>query len=434
MEIDKNMKTAIVIGAGARGKRYSEIANELCKAGQNSFRVVAVAEPIDERRNFVGDMFDVPEQKRYNSWECLLDEPKSADIVIIATQDRDHIAPTLAAIDKGYDILLEKPMGATPEECVKIAHAARERGVLVLVCHVLRFTKFFCGLKSIIDSGAIGDIVHIQHAECVGNLHQSHSFVRGNWKNSDESAPMILAKSCHDMDILSYLIGRECKRIHSFGSLTYFTRENAPVDAPEYCIDGCPHADECFYYAPKLYLETFQRDGFPTALTKNWNPTDEELISALRTTEYGKCVFKCSNNVVDHQTVNLEYEGGVTANFTMCAFNKGSRNIRIMGTRGEIIANMNEDFYTVYDFKTLKYNKINITDAVTDDSINGGHGGGDGGIIRALVARLSGDTSDKSICSIEETCRNHLISFAAEKSRISGEVVDFNSYVTELGL
>ena len=418
------MKSAIVIGAGARGTRYSEMMKSL----GTDMKVIAVAEPIENRRDYLGDMFDVPDQMRHKSWEELLSMPKFADFVIIATQDRDHIAPAMAAIEKGYDLLLEKPMGATAEECVRIARAAEERGVLVLVCHVLRFTKFFRGLKSIIKSGRIGEVVHIQHAECVGNLHQSHSFVRGNWKNSDESAPMILAKSCHDMDILSYLIGRECKRVHSFGSLTYFRSENAPSDAPDFCIDGCPHKDECFYYAPRLYLQQFDRGGFPEAVTKTKRPSDEELIIALKNTDYGRCVFKCPNNVVDHQTVNLEYDGGATASFTMCAFNKGSRNIRIMGTRGEIIANMGDPFYTVFDFDKREYVRLDIDDAVTNEGIDGGHGGGDGGIVRALQARLGGDFSDESICSIWQTCRSHLIAFAAEESRLLGTVVDLGEF------
>lgn len=424
------MKTAIVIGAGARGTRYSE----MMKAMGCDMKVIAVAEPIDNRREYIGDMFDIPKDMRHLSWEDLLSVPKFADFAIIATQDRDHIAPAMAAIEKGYDLLLEKPMGATPEECVKIAHAAEEKGVCVLVCHVLRFTKFFRGLKNIIDSGAIGHVVHIQHAECVGNLHQSHSFVRGNWKNSEESAPMILAKSCHDMDILSYLVGSECKKIHSFGGLMYFRPENAPEGAPDFCIEGCPHKDECNYYAPRVYLEIFDRESFPTAVTKTRCPSDEELLEALRTTNYGRCVFKCPNDVVDHQTVNIEYESGATVSFTMCAFNKGSRNIRIMGTEGEIIANMGDPFYTVFDFKTRQYKKIEIENAVTDETIGGGHGGGDGGIVQALAKRLDGDTSDKAICTIAETCKNHLIAFAAEESRLTGTVVSFDEYVKRYGL
>lgn len=417
------MKKVIVIGAGARGIGYSDIAVKQV----GGFEIVAVAEPIDARRNYIRDTFNVSDEMCHRSWEDLLARPKFADLVIIATMDRDHLAPALAAIEKGYDILLEKPMGATPEECYEIERAARAKGVFVLVCHVLRFTPFFITLKKLIDSGKIGDIVHIQHAECVGHIHQSHSFVRGNWKNSKESTPMIVQKSCHDMDILQWLIGKECTRVHSFGSLTYFKEENAPNGAPSHCINGCPHSDTCCYNAVKIYREMPKTNTFVKAMTKRNSPTAADIEKELHG-DYGRCVFKCNNNVVDHQSVNLEFEGGITVSFTMCAFNKGSRNIRIMGTAGEISANMGGDHVMLFDFSSGKTEKIMISDVMTDETIDGGHGGGDQGIISALKNRLDGNLKNKSICTLEETCKNHLIAFAAEESRLSGKVVDFKEY------
>ncbi len=423
------MKTVLVIGAGSRGTTYSRIASELGDA----FRIVAVAEPMEHRRNYMKETYGLPEEACHVSWEEFLARPKFADVAFIATMDRDHIAPALAAIEKGYDLLLEKPMGATPEECCIIERAAAKKGVFVLVCHVLRFTPFFCALKSLIDAGCIGRIMHIQHAECVGNLHQSHSFVRGNWRNSEESTPMIVQKTCHDMDIMQWLVGKDCTRVHSFGSLSYFTKENAPEGAPERCIDGCPHADTCYYNALTVYRKHFRKASFCRAATKKMQPTDEDVEEMLRTSDYGRCVFRCDNNVVDHQTVNLEFEGGVTASFTMCAFNKGSRNIRIMGTDGELIGNMSDDFVTLYDFATREYRQILLKDAVQNDSIDGGHGGGDQGIIRALKTCLEGDRSNPSVCTIERTCRNHLIAYAAEESRLSGKVVDLREYEERFG-
>ena len=240
---------------------------------------------------------------------------------------------------------------------------------------------------------------------------------------------MLLAKSCHDMDILAWLIGKPCTKVHSFGSLMYFKPENAPADAPEYCIDGCPHKDTCYYHAPRLYIETFNKRGFACNMTHMNEPTDEAIDKALRETEYGKCVFKCSNNVVDHQTVNLEFEGGVTVGFTMSAFNKGGRSIRIMGTDGELSGNMGDDFLTLFSFATRKTTQINISDAITyEDQHSGGHGGGDEGIVRALNARLNGRLDNPSICEPDETYRNHLIAFAADQSRLCGTVVDMKEY------
>ena len=424
------MKKVIVIGAGGRGTRYSDIAATMGE----EFKIIAVAEPIDIRRNYIKNKFGLPDEMCHLSWEEFLSRPKFADLVIIATMDRQHYAPAMAAIEKGYDILLEKPMSATPEECCEIARAASEKGVFVLVCHVLRFTPFFRALKNVIDSGKLGDIIHIQHAENVGNVHQSHSFVRGNWRNSDESSCMILQKSCHDMDILAWLLGKKCKKVSSFGSLSYFRSENAPEGAPLRCTDGCPHGDSCYYNAISIYRDK-DRDSFigHALLKKNEHGTDEEVMEALKTSPYGRCVFHCDNNVVDHQVVNLEFDGGTTVSFSMCAFNKGGRYIKVMGTKGELVAEMRDSEFTVFNFETREYEKIAISSAVKNDSIDAGHGGGDGGIMRALADRLGGDLSDISVCTIEETCRNHLIAFAAERSRVTGETVLMDEYEKSLG-
>ena len=418
----------ILIGAGNRGTTYTDImANH-----NNDFEIVAVAEPIVGRRNYIRDKHEIADELCFDSWEELLNRPKFADLVIISSMDRDHYAPAMAAIEQGYNLLLEKPMAATPEDCVRIRDAAEKKGVFVLVCHVLRFTNFFRGLKAIIDSGEIGDVVHIQHAECVGDVHQSHSFVRGNWGNSQRSSCMILQKTCHDMDILQWMLGKKCTRVHSFGGLYYFKKENAPAGSPDYCIDGCPEADTCPYNAVKLYLDDKRNAWFRTTATKKNSPRDTDVEKVLRTTQYGKCVFKCDNDVVDHQTVNLEFEDGVTVGFTMCAFTKGDRILRIMGTKGELTAEMGRPNVTIFNFSQRKTYEKSITSVLSDQSIVGGHGGGDDGIIDALQRRLNGDCSDASVCTIAETCANHLISFAAEESRLTGRVIDMNEYLEEM--
>ena len=417
------MKKIIVVGAGGRGTVYSEAAKKM----DGEFQVVAVAEPIDIRRNWIKQLFDIPEEMCHTSWEDLLSRPKFADVVVIATMDRDHLAPALAAIEKGYDLLLEKPMSATPEECLQIERAAKKAGVTVLVCHVLRYTPFFNALKNLIDSGKIGKIIHIQHAECVGNIHYAHSFIRGNWGNSQKSSCMILQKSCHDMDILCYLTGKKCKRVSSFGELTYFKEENAPQGAPLRCTDGCPHADTCYYNAKWVYLEHGRGKFMTRALLKKKDiGTDEEIIEALKTSPYGRCVFRCDNDVVDHQTVNLEFEDGITVSFTMAAFNYGGRYIRIMGTDGELSASMSDDFITFFDFATRTYTQIPIADAIVGASMNSGHGGGDTGIMRALADKLNGREAD--ICDLRETYISHLIAFAAEESRLTGKVIDMEEF------
>ncbi len=420
---NKNSLTKVIlIGAGNRGRCYTKKMLEL----PESFKVIAVAEPIEERREDIKSVHGIKDELCFNTWEPLLAMPKMADVAIIATMDRDHIAPALAAIEKGYNLLLEKPAGATPAECKKIQRAAEKKGVFVLVCHVLRYTNFFKILKRVIDDGELGEIMNIQHIEAVGNVHQSHSFVRGNWRNSDESSPMILQKTCHDMDILAWLLGKKCKRVHSFGSLKHFKRENAPAGSPEFCIEGCPHADTCPYDAVKIYYNDKENEWFRTTCTHMAHPTDEDVERAIRTSDYGRCVYKCPNNVVDHQVVNLEFEDDCIVSFTMSAFTKGGRKIRIMGTKGELFASMDDPIIKIYSFETKDFKEIDLN-AAAADNITGGHGGGDLGIVLALKDVIAG-IPNASVCDIAESCDNHMISFAAEESRLTGKVIDMEEF------
>lgn len=425
-----NKKSVILIGAGMRGQTYT---NYIARHS-DEYELVAVAEPVEDRRRYIQEKHGLPDDRCFSDYKPLLSLPKMADACFICTMDRDHFEPTLMAIEKQYEILLEKPAGATPEECAILTARAEEMGVNVLVCHVLRYTPFFMGLKNLIDSGKVGRVMQIRHSEDVGNVHQSHSFVRGNWGNTGRSTPMILQKSCHDMDILQWLVGKPVLKVQSFGGLSYFTAENRPEGAPDRCIDGCPHADTCHYNAVKLYLKDEKNRWFRTASTQKITPTNEDVEKALRETNYGKCVFGCDNDVVDHQIVNLEFADHVYVTFSMAAFNAGGREITVQGTEGTLHGKMSESFFTYFSFKTRTFEKIEIADAVAGEMITGGHGGGDEGIMNAFFARLKGEYHGKSICSLREACENHLIAFAAEKSRKDGETVAFGEYCTRYGL
>lgn len=418
--------TAILIGAGNRGELYARNMGEM----EDKYKVIAVAEPIESRRNVIKERHGISEEMCFTDWKPLLEKGKIADVAVIATMDKQHLEPTLAAIECGYDILLEKPVSPDPIECQKIALAAEEKGVKIVVCHVLRYTPFFITIKNLIDEGRLGKVMSINHEECVGNVHQSHSFVRGNWGNSERSSCMLLQKSCHDMDILQWLVGKKLKKVQSFGSLTYFRKENAPEGAPEYCIEGCPKGDTCPYNAKKLYLIE-GGSWFRTTCTKHANPTDEMVENALRTTQYGKCVFKCDNDVVDHQTVNMLFEDDVTVTFTMNAFNKGGRFIHIMGTKGELRASMadKDEPMLLYDFETKQTEEIQ---AYGKDGLVNGHGGGDSGIVVALYEYLNGEYTGCSVSDIRTSVDNHLIVFAAEESRATNTVVDFEEFVSKL--
>ncbi len=422
-------KKVILIGAGLRGQTYT---NLMAKEHGDTFEVVAVAEPLEGRRNYIKNKHGIPDEMCFESWEPMLEKERFADVAIISTQDRYHFAPAMAAIEKGYNLLLEKPIAPTPEECDAIVKAAHAKGVFVLVCHVLRFTDFFIALKQIIDSGEIGRVMNIHHTEGVGNVHQSHSFVRGNWAQTEKSAMMLLAKSCHDMDILAWLIGKKCKKVQSFGALSFFKEENAPEGAPERCIDGCPHGDTCPYNSVNLYLKSNSR-WFRCSSTMLINPTDADVEHALRTTDYGRCAFRCKNDVVDHQIVNMEFEDDVCVSFTMSAFNLGGRTIRIMGTKGEIQAKMGGNEIIVYDLETKKSRIHDPSAKVGDETIVSGHGGGDSGIIRALADLFKGNKWD-SVCDIAESSHNHMIAFAAESSRLAGgALVNLDEYVSLVG-
>lgn len=422
--------TAVIIGAGSRGGGYSKIMKK-----SETFDVVAIAEPVKSRRDAVKERHGIPEENCFLDWNPLLEKGKIADVAVICTMDRDHMGPALKAIELGYDLLLEKPIAPTPEECRDLYRAADAKGVKVVICTVLRYTKVFIKLKEIIDSGKIGKVMSINHEECVGNVHQSHSFVRGNWGNSTRSSTMLLQKSCHDIDILQWLIGKKCKSVQSFGMRSFFNEANAPEGAPERCWDGCPHAETCEYNAVKWYYEHKTNDWFRCAATNEYDPSDEQVEHALKTTNYGKCAFRVDNDVVDHQTVNMLFEDDVLVTFTMNAFNAGGRFIHIMGTKGEIRAALDGgapiEITYLYEAPGVPHKKETI-DLKADNSITSGHGGGDAGIIGALHDYLLGEYDGKSIPTIAETYYNHMITFAAEESRLQNKVIDVEEYIASI--
>lgn len=416
----------VLVGAGNRGLTYTNIMHEL----SDNYQVVAVAEPVESRRNHIKELHQIPDYMCFENYSQLFQKGKIADLAVIATQDRMHYAPTIDAIKLKYDVLLEKPISPSASECVDITKAAQENNVRVIVCTVLRYTPLFSTIKEIIDSGKIGEIISLDHEECVGNIHQSHSYVRGNWSNTGRSSSMLLAKSCHDLDLIQWLLGKKCTKVQSFGSLSHFTRKNAPEGAPERCIDGCPHAETCPYNSVKLYLEDKENYWFRSTSTMCQNPTDADVEAALRNTQYGKCVYKCDNDVVDHQTVNMLFEDGVTATFSMCAFNRGGRFTHIMGTKGELRASLKGDgSITVYDFQTQQETIIPMHSI---DGVVGGHGGGDAGIVNSIYAYLVDNAKVKAIPTIQESCHNHILVFASEMSRLTGQVIDIAHFINTL--
>ena len=304
---------------------------------------------------------------------------------------------------------------------------SKKHSRILSICHVLRYTPFYTAIKDVIDSGKIGQPVSMQQLENVGFRHQAHSFVRGNWRTTEESTPMILAKSCHDMDIILWLMGSDCTRVSSFGGLFHFREENAPPGAPERCLDGCPHRAECNYYAPDCYLQNSQEWNVQVfQKVVSLDTSAEGIYEALRTGPYGRCVYRCDNDVVDHQVVSMEFASGATADFTMCAFtSNGGRSLKIMGTKGQITADMESNWIEVVPFHSGNREVIHT------NASGAGHGGGDEGIMQDFIALVGGHGAGKSRSSANTSVQSHLMALAAEQSRLTGKVVDMAAFAHE---
>lgn len=414
--------TLVLIGAGNRG---ADVYGRYAFRHPEEFQFVAVAEPVAERRESFAAMHGIPPERTFSSWEDLLRGERLADAAVIATPDRLHYDPAMAAMALGYDVLLEKPLAVDPAQCLALEEEAIKRQRLLLACHVLRYSPFFTTIGQLIAEGRIGRIISIQHNENVGYWHMAHSYVRGNWRNTSESSPMILAKSCHDLDILLWLAGGECTRVASFGSLAHFRAEDAPLGAVKRCLDGCSAEPACPFSARRIYLGA--NTDWPVSVISQDTSLDARA-EALRTGPYGRCVYACDNDVVDHQTVALEFANGVTAAFTMCGLtHEISRTIKIMGTAGEIGGHLERNEIALHAFadgRLTVMRPTGPTDAV--------HGGGDEGLMRAFASALRAGRLDDRPASVQMAAHSHLLAFAAEEARLKGKVVEMKEYTERI--
>lgn len=407
----------IIIGAGSRGMIYGTLAKKL------GITIAAIADKRPDRLQHAGMVMDVPADMLFADAEELLSREKLADAAIIATQDRDHFGHVMQALDRGYDIMLEKPVSPDPIECITIEQKANELGRKITVCHVLRYTAFWSSIKEILDSGELGRITAIKHSENIGNFHMAHSFVRGNWRNVQTSAPIILAKSCHDLDMLLWLTDSHCTKVSAFGGLAYFKESNAPAGSSDRC-STCRAADKCRYEAKKMYLPVL---GQWPADVVCLEQTEEALMKALETGPYGRCVFRCDNDVCDHMSIAIEFETGVTATFSLTAQTSAChRNIHIMCEDGEIIAD--DETNTIQVRKHISSQADCFEDRILHIRTNGtGHGGGDWGVLKAFTESLQSRDCD-SISSISRSIESHLMAFAIEQARLTGSVVNMNQF------
>jgi len=400
---------AIVVGAGSRGwGAYSSYGLKY----PDELQVVGVAEPIPYRRERMAKAFNIPEEHQFVTWEHVFDLPKFADAIIVTTPDDLHYGPAMAGLELGYDLLLEKVIAQTWEQCNDILKLTEEKGAIVAVCHVLRYSPYFRKMKELLDSGAIGQVVSVQHLEPVERIHMSHSFVRGNWGNSKKSNPMILSKSCHDTDILRWLINKPSNKVSSFGSLSLFREAMAPEGSTDRCTGGCAVEKDCPYSAIRLYKE--QRGWLAHLNLEEVN--DETILRELKNGPYGRCVYRCDNDVVDHQVCNFEFADGITAAFSMEALTSyAGRRTRIFGTEGDLFGD--EKTLTVTNSISGKQEIWDSKKAVKGAS---GHGGGDHGLVHDFVRAVDAKDASLLTSTIQVSMDSHLMGFQAEASRLDG--------------
>jgi predicted dehydrogenase len=415
---------AVVVGAGNRGRF---VFGGYALANPDRLRIAALAEPDDERREGMAREHGIPPEKRFCDWKDLFEENRLAPLAIVATGDTLHVEPTLAAVARGYHVLLEKPIAPTPGECVAVVDAAETAERMLQIGHVLRYTPFYRRVHEIIESGVLGELVSLDLREHVAYWHMTHSFVRGKFRNSEVAAPIILAKSCHDLDLMVWFTGRPAMRVSSFGSVAHFRAAAAPEGAPERCTDGCPAGRDCPHDAERFYL------GPDDEVARIWPWSDVSLDSsrearrrALETGVYGRCVYRCDNDVADHQVVAVEFEGGATASLTMQGLaSEEQRTIRASGTRGELSGVLHSGVIEVSRHGVFGNQRHEVGGSPL------GHFGGDGGLLDHLTEVVQRQAGGEVRASGRVSLESHLIGFAAEEARLSGSVIEMGGFRTE---
>lgn len=402
-------KKLAILGFGQRGRGYANFA----KNNPDKFEVAAIIEHDEGRLNMAKEEY--PNAKLYSDYKDFIKDKVSADIVAICTQDDQHKEHSIAMMAAGYDLLLEKPIANNKKDCEEIYEASVKYGSKVIVCHVLRYSRFYDEVKKVIDSGELGEVITINASENVGYYHQAHSFVRGPWRNKEMSSPMILAKCCHDMDIIRYLMDEKCVSVNSYGSLFYFNKEHAPEGCAQYCSE-CKYKD-CIYNAQKQYLT--ESKGFVGYFSLSWD--DDKILKSLKRSQYDKCVFKNDNDVVDHEVTIMQFANGKTACHTMTAFSqKVYRDLKVHGTKAELYGLMEENAFEIRYFgKETKKVTIDLSD------VNSGiHNGGDYCMMNSIYKTLNGEKAS-GITYLDVSLESHLMCFAAEESRLNkGKTVE----------
>lgn len=411
-----------IIGCGSRG---CDAYGKLMHGDADKYKITALCDVSFEKASKYAEKFGVKNSDVFTS-ETEFFKEKRGDVLVIATQDKDHVRMCLKAFELGYDVLLEKPVSPDLDELRELLSAHEKYKKHVLVCHVLRYAPAYMKLYDLLKSGVIGDLVRLEATENVAYWHQAHSFVRGNWRNEEETSPMIMAKCCHDLDLIQWYVGSECVSVYSTGDLRFFKKEKQPKGAADRCAE-CKFIKDCPYSAENLYVERFKENGncqgWPYNVVDGSDViTEESLRKAYTSNTYGRCVFACDNDVVDNQSVEMKFKNGVCASLVMTAFTAtAGRRYAFHGTYGDILYDENKRAIevSVYGKKT---EVIEVSELIKNCKNSGfGHGGGDYGIVSAFYDVLEGNGDEST--GLEKSVESHLIALKAEQSRKSEKVV-----------
>ena len=420
-----NPLKVVIVGGGHRSLIYAELS----ELKPDMMQIVGIVDPNEFRCNSIAERFNIPEDNKFSNVEDFVSKPKFADAVINGTMDHIHVSTSLPILKAGYDILLEKPFAVNEKEMRELVNCANEYNRKIMVCFVLRYAPFYRRIKETLLSGVIGNIINIQTVEHVSYHHMSTSHIRGKWKNEQEChASMLLAKCCHDIDIMMWLMGDDAPaKVSSFGGLTQFRPENAPENSGTRCLVDCPLVDTCLYSAKRIYLDHPDRWSFYVwdKLEDKANATLEDKRELLKTSPYGVCAYKSDNNVVDHQSLNVLFRSGATGTHNMIGGTAvPQRKIHIIGTKGEISGVLEDGKFTISLIDPrpgCEHKDTEIDVKVTDDS----HGGGDLLLSEDFVNYVRDDILSVSCTSINESVKGHLTVFKADESmKKDGQVLD----------
>jgi hypothetical protein len=410
------MIRVIIMGAGARGNR---VFADLIARHATGFVLAGVVEPDADRREAFREQYGIPRKAAFASPEEFLAAPRVGDIVFICTPDPTHFVLCKAVSEKGYDVLLEKPIATSLPDCLALLDVEQSCRNRIIVAHVLRYSPFFRKVKDVVRSARLGSVRHVSLSENIGHWHYAHSYVRGNWRSADASAPIILTKSCHDLDILYWLMGRSVQSVSSQGALTYFRAEHAPEGATERCV-ACPHQDHCLYSATRFYVN--DRPGWPFDVVAPYTGpgTAEARRVAIETGPYGRCVWRNDNDVCDNQLVTLEYGDGILATLGLHAHTAdNTRKLTILFEEGELVGDLHRNELYISHF-TAEPDLMRSEHVPLSPGGGDSHGGGDLQLLYVLYEHLTRDEHRELVTSLPSSLASHVLAFLAEDSRLAG--------------